>query len=46
MQVAKLRAAKEEADLKHAQMQKEVKEEMERLRTQFTFKVCNPAGNQ
>ena len=41
MQVAKLRAAKEEADVKQAQMQKEIKEEMERLRTQYTFKVCS-----
>ena len=41
MQVAKLRAAREEADAKQAQMQKEIKEEMERLRTQYTFKVCS-----
>jgi hypothetical protein len=39
--VAKLRAAREEADAKQAQMQKEIKEEMERLRTQYTFKVCS-----
>lgn len=39
-QVAKLKAAKEEADAKQIQMQKEIKEEMERLKTQYTFKVC------
>jgi hypothetical protein len=39
-QVAKLKAAKDEADARQAQLQKEMKEEMERLRTQFMFKVC------
>jgi hypothetical protein len=39
-QMAKLKAAKEEADARQAQMQREMKEEMERLRTQFMFKVC------
>lgn len=38
-QVAKLRAAKEEADAKQAQVRREMKEDMERLRTQFIFKV-------
>jgi hypothetical protein len=38
-QIIKLRAAKEQADAKQATMQKEMKEEIERLRTQFTFKV-------
>lgn len=38
-QVIKLKAAKEEADAKQVQMQKEIKEEMERLKTQYTFKV-------
>ena len=37
--MARLRAAKGEADAKQLQIQKEMKEEMERLRTQFTFKV-------
>lgn len=32
-------AEKEKADLKQAQMQKEMKDELERLRTQFVFKV-------
>jgi hypothetical protein len=41
-QVARLKAAKEEADAKQLQLQKEMKEEMERLRTQFTFKVIRP----
>jgi len=44
VQVAKLRAAKEEADAKQVQMQKEIKEEMERLRTQYTFKVFDLPG--
>ena len=34
-----LKAEKEKADLKQAQMQKEMKDELERLRTQFVFKV-------
>lgn len=38
-QVNKLRAAKEEVDAKQVQMQREMKEEIERLRTQFIFKV-------
>ncbi|KAG1737622.1 hypothetical protein EDB19DRAFT_1716897 [Suillus lakei] len=37
-QTAKLRAAKEEAEAKQTQMQKEMKEEAERLKTLFTFK--------
>lgn len=37
--MAKLKSAKEEADAKQVQMQKEIREEMERLRTQYTFKV-------
>ena|ERR1700722_14628532 len=37
-QVAKLKAAKEESDAKQALLRKELKDEMERLRTQFTFK--------
>jgi hypothetical protein len=37
-QLAKLKAAKEQADANQAQMKKEMKEEMERLRTQFLFK--------
>jgi len=39
--VAKLKAAKEEADAKRAQIQKDMKDEMERLRTQFTFRVIS-----
>ena len=38
-QIARLRAAKEEAEAKHVEIQREMKEEMERLRTQFIFKV-------
>lgn len=37
-QTAKLRAAKEQSEAKQAQMQKEMKEEAERLTTLFTFK--------
>lgn len=37
--MAKLKAAKEEADAKQAQTQREMKEELERLRTSFMFKV-------
>jgi hypothetical protein len=40
-QIVKLKAAKEEADAKQVLVQKEMKEEMERLRTQFTFKVMS-----
>ncbi|THH06652.1 hypothetical protein EW146_g9545 [Bondarzewia mesenterica] len=36
---AKLRAAKEAAEAKQSQIQMEMKEEMERLKTQFTFKT-------
>jgi hypothetical protein len=35
----KLKAAKEEAEAKRIQMQKDMREEMERLKTQLTFKV-------
>lgn len=38
-QVANLKVAKEEADAKQAQMQKSMKEELERIKTQFIFKV-------
>ncbi|KIK67318.1 hypothetical protein GYMLUDRAFT_37407 [Collybiopsis luxurians FD-317 M1] len=37
-QISKLKAAKDEADAKQASMQRDLKEEMERLRTQFIFK--------
>ncbi|KAG2345667.1 hypothetical protein BDR05DRAFT_930330 [Suillus weaverae] len=37
-QTAKLRAAKDESEAKQIQMQKEMKEEAERLKTLFTFK--------
>lgn len=37
--IAKLKAAKEAAELKQIQMQKEMKDEAERLRVQFIFKV-------
>jgi hypothetical protein len=35
----KLKVAREEADAKIIQMQKDMKEEMERLKTQLTFKA-------
>ena len=38
-QVAKLQVAKDEADARQTQMKEEMKEEMERLKTQFIFKV-------
>ncbi|KAF5393300.1 hypothetical protein D9757_000667 [Collybiopsis confluens] len=38
-QIAKFKSAKEEADAKQASMQRDLKEEMERLRTQFIFKA-------
>lgn len=37
--IAKLKAAKEAAELKQIQIQKEMKDEAERLRVQFIFKV-------
>ncbi|KAG2150466.1 hypothetical protein DEU56DRAFT_977750 [Suillus clintonianus] len=37
-QITKLRAAKEESEAKQTQMQKEMKEEAERLKTLYTFK--------
>lgn len=36
----KLREMKEAAEAKQSQLQKEMKEELERLRTEFVFKVC------
>lgn len=41
-QIAKLKMAKDEADAKRVQMQKELKEEMESLKTQYIFKVSTP----
>ena len=38
-QLVRLKSAKDEADAKQIQMQKEMKEEVERLKTQFIFKV-------
>lgn len=40
--IARLQASKAEAEAKQAQMQREMNEEMERLRTQFHFKVRKP----
>lgn len=37
--MAHLKAEKEKADLKQAQIQKEMSDEMDRLRTQYVFKV-------
>ncbi|OAX42279.1 hypothetical protein K503DRAFT_766926 [Rhizopogon vinicolor AM-OR11-026] len=37
-QIAKLRAAKDESEARQIQMQKEMREEAERLKTQFTFR--------
>jgi hypothetical protein len=39
MQVATLKLAKEESEAKQIALQKEMKAEMERLKTQFIFKV-------
>ena len=38
-QIAKLKQAKEEAEAKQIALQKEMNAEMERLKTQFIFKV-------
>ncbi|KAF8633455.1 hypothetical protein AX17_004624 [Amanita inopinata Kibby_2008] len=38
VQMAAIKAAKEEADAKQHQMQKDMKEEIERIKTQFVFK--------
>jgi hypothetical protein len=38
-QLAKLKSIKDETDARQIQMQKEMKEEVERLKTQFIFKV-------
>lgn len=38
-EVAKIKAAKETAEALQLQVQRNMKEEMERLKTQFTFKV-------
>jgi hypothetical protein len=38
-QISLLRDEKDKADSKQAQMQKEMKDEVERLRTQFLFRV-------
>ena len=38
-QLLQLRTEKEKADTKQLQMQKEMKDEIERLRTQFVFRV-------
>lgn len=40
-EIAKMKAAKEEADAKQKQMERQMKEETERLKTQFIFKVCS-----
>lgn len=40
-QISLLRSEKEKADSTQAQMQKEMKDEVERLRTQFLFRVCS-----
>jgi len=39
IQVANLKAEKETLDAKQTQMQKDMKDEVERLKTQFLFKV-------
>lgn len=38
-EVVKLKSAKEAAEAKQAQIQRSMKEEMERFRTQMTFRV-------
>jgi len=38
--VKRLKAAKEAAEAVQAQIQKDTREEIERIKTQFTFKVC------
>jgi hypothetical protein len=38
--IARLQAAKDAADASHAQMQRDMREQMERLRTQYQFRVC------
>ena len=36
----RLKAAKEAAEAAQAQMQKDTREEIERMKTQYTFRVC------
>ena len=36
----RLRAAKEAAETAQAQIQKDTREEIEKIKTQFTFRVC------
>lgn len=38
-QLSKLKAAREEAEAKQVRMQKETREDVERLKTQYIFKV-------
>lgn len=40
-QIAKLKAAKDEADAKHVALQKQYEVDKERLRTELTFRVRN-----